>query len=565
MKKIFNILLFTIVLTISSFIFSTVKAEKIKFYYECTYGNPVAYHSETNLRLNSTPETFYYTDMKTDIDTKLGVLQKEYQGSYLVEISTSNLGISNIDYDNSDSFISALQKFNSCPKYAEIIYSKNKDANTKLYSIKYTNELTICSAENDDCGGFYTLTDSKTYDVETDDIMWIYDHSYNSHENGFYAKFYIKDRHLYVTYKDNTSDKVSMQIPVFSATWQDFGEGYGGIYVYSISRIKGLASTINNTTLDSAIYCSVKLSHGSNGGFEWKTKNKNGWTDFLFPDAATNLCNSKDLTELTKEIENKLGQVNVAVSVASSKNGLIEYDSETLTGKSKDFSSYTCEQLAEKVKFYNTSMNGWKGEDIDGKRFAYEILLNELADLEIKLSNYNGCATTKQQYMDKLNNAIERLRVIMDASSDAIKNIKDIDYAKDCNNDFQRADKATNASDEAIAKAYARLAMIVKKFSITSGCDILSRDLKKFLNTILWYVKIAAIVLAMILSLLDYVKAAAGTDDKPMTAANKRFITRLLLIIILFLLPVILTFILNLLNVGSATGDSIECLINVKK
>ena len=98
------------------------------------------------------------------------------------------------------------------------------------------------------------------------------------------------------------------------------------------------------------------------------------------------------------------------------------------------------------------------------------------------------------------------------------------------------------------------------EFNFQKGCKLISEDFTTFLNTVLFYIKIIAIVLAVILSLLDYIKAASGSDDKPMTKANNNFITRLILIIVLFLLPVILTFALDILNIKSAPSEEITCL-----
>lgn len=92
-----------------------------------------------------------------------------------------------------------------------------------------------------------------------------------------------------------------------------------------------------------------------------------------------------------------------------------------------------------------------------------------------------------------------------------------------------------------------------------SGCGIISPEMKKFLNTVLWYIRIAGVVLTIILSLLDYIKAATGSDDKSMAAANKKFVTRVVLVAVLFLIPVLLDFLLSTLNI-STTAGSISCL-----
>lgn len=135
----------------------------------------------------------------------------------------------------------------------------------------------------------------------------------------------------------------------------------------------------------------------------------------------------------------------------------------------------------------------------------------------------------------------------------------------------------TNRMDEAVANIedkeaslnnfYARfmsersyiVGLDLAKINGGEGCDLISHDLAEFLNIILWYVKIVGIVLAIVLSLIDYIKSAAASDEKSMSAANKRMITRFILVAVLFLLPAILEFILGALNI-STTAGSLECL-----
>lgn len=93
------------------------------------------------------------------------------------------------------------------------------------------------------------------------------------------------------------------------------------------------------------------------------------------------------------------------------------------------------------------------------------------------------------------------------------------------------------------------------------GCGsngLLSADMKKVLNLILWYIRIIGVVLAIVLSILDYIKVAAGSDDKSLSAANKKFVTRMILVAVLFLLPVLLETVLGLYN--PTTAESIKCL-----
>ena len=88
------------------------------------------------------------------------------------------------------------------------------------------------------------------------------------------------------------------------------------------------------------------------------------------------------------------------------------------------------------------------------------------------------------------------------------------------------------------------------------GCEIVDGgELKELLQTVLDYIRIAGIALAVILQIADYVKAIFGSNDDSMAKANKRFVTRLIAIGLLFLVPSLLNFILSLFEIsGSSTG-----------
>lgn len=96
----------------------------------------------------------------------------------------------------------------------------------------------------------------------------------------------------------------------------------------------------------------------------------------------------------------------------------------------------------------------------------------------------------------------------------------------------------------------------VKELVAKEGCEIVdSGELKELLQTILDYIRIAGIALAVILQIADYVKAIFGSNDDSMAKANKRFVTRLIAIGLLFLVPSLLNFVLSLFEIsGSSAG-----------
>ncbi len=82
---------------------------------------------------------------------------------------------------------------------------------------------------------------------------------------------------------------------------------------------------------------------------------------------------------------------------------------------------------------------------------------------------------------------------------------------------------------------------------LSSDCAILSDDLVKILTDILDIVKIAGPLLALGLGMLDFIKVIVhGDADKEMKTAFKRFLTRIIAAVLLFLVPLILAFLLDL-------------------
>jgi len=91
----------------------------------------------------------------------------------------------------------------------------------------------------------------------------------------------------------------------------------------------------------------------------------------------------------------------------------------------------------------------------------------------------------------------------------------------------------------------------------TQGCEFISIDLGYKLVWILDLLKIAAPILAIGLGTLDFVKAvASGDSDKEMKTAFKRFSTRIIAAILLFLVPFILSFLMDIFLENQEGYDS---------
>lgn len=71
------------------------------------------------------------------------------------------------------------------------------------------------------------------------------------------------------------------------------------------------------------------------------------------------------------------------------------------------------------------------------------------------------------------------------------------------------------------------------------------------LQKLLDYARVIGPFLVLILSSLDYLKAVFSSDDESIKKANQKLITRLVLVVALFLLPMLVSFLLNILGFTS--------------
>ena len=80
-----------------------------------------------------------------------------------------------------------------------------------------------------------------------------------------------------------------------------------------------------------------------------------------------------------------------------------------------------------------------------------------------------------------------------------------------------------------------------------ANCDILSNDIVDILKQALNIIKIAGPILAIGLGMLDFVKAIIAEDpDKEQKTAFKHFLYRIIAAVLLFLIPLLLAFMMDL-------------------
>lgn len=82
----------------------------------------------------------------------------------------------------------------------------------------------------------------------------------------------------------------------------------------------------------------------------------------------------------------------------------------------------------------------------------------------------------------------------------------------------------------------------------STDCSIFGDELIDFLKKLFWIISIAGIILLVVMTMVEFVKALTGSDDSGLIKGFKHTFVRIVAVIILLLLPTIITFILTLVN-----------------
>ena len=95
---------------------------------------------------------------------------------------------------------------------------------------------------------------------------------------------------------------------------------------------------------------------------------------------------------------------------------------------------------------------------------------------------------------------------------------------------------------------------------IPKKCEVIPREIRRWINNILNFVRYVALALVIALGALDFMKAAGSGEPDAMKKAEQSFVKRVIAVAILFLVPVIVDFILNMINIYGVNPDNINCL-----
>lgn len=97
------------------------------------------------------------------------------------------------------------------------------------------------------------------------------------------------------------------------------------------------------------------------------------------------------------------------------------------------------------------------------------------------------------------------------------------------------------------------------KIEFQAGCDVISNDLRAWLIQLLDIIKIGGLVLTLIFGMLDFFKGVTSGEADAMKKVFKSFSRRLIAVVVLFLIPLLIEFLLGLITINGIDASNPLC------
>ena len=295
------------------------------------------------------------------------------------------------------------------------------------------------------------------------------------------------------------------------------------ISFYMMDDNKGSGEIFSLITDDQLLKCDYKFKYGNHDQvYDFYYSDFNG-KSLIIPDIKNNDYTGDALFNSNLAIEWK----NNGISVS---NGMCP----TYVGNAnlkKDYGS---------DKIYEFDYNNLKKGSTAGKYSCgglCDFYNDYLSNIKSDYYNATNCDKSVDEYCDSV------------FLEDAEFNIKNINEG--CSQIYSRVN-----ADEGCAIKCLNFTDTLKELKEYYGindndaeCGMSSRIIKFIANVIRW-IKYIAPVLAIILGILDFIKAIASQNDDEMKKAQGKFVKRLIAAALLFIVPFILEFVLDKFNVA---------------
>ena len=119
-----------------------------------------------------------------------------------------------------------------------------------------------------------------------------------------------------------------------------------------------------------------------------------------------------------------------------------------------------------------------------------------------------------------------------------------------CSNDLKTGDYGLDPCIEKCLDFSSEIQEIEGFVIVGNECGVSDRIISFIANIVKW-VKYIAPVLVIIFAIMDFIKAIASQSDDDMKKAQSRFIKRLIVAALVFIVPFLIEFVLNSFNIGS--------------
>lgn len=553
MKKTMLILVF-ILSTIFIGIQKADAATNVDFYVECNYKYTM--HAD-QAKKDST--TVYYSGMKDSDGDEIGLVAYEYED---VPGGATEFGVEAnynkwYDFFNGESskpvtsFKSVYTASKECPKYLYAEFTSQDFFGDKYYKMVFSDtKPDICVANDAKCKilGESSGTVKKVIYYEGEDF-WEYTYSGDNTCDKLHVKIYIAGKQFKADY-DNAlgSGYTSIAVKNEAVKYVDFEDIYNiangkdpGIYV---NPNEGGGMQKQGVAFGESIgsdYC--HLSDGMpTSAKSCQTYDSVKSTVIAKQDAA--LASAKGIDDIaTKYLNfNRNSDTYTSKSYSTEKDATALYNTATEINTAIKDSTFSTTSSS-----YIDYLNGL----ISGKTLCTQ----DQEQINNILTAYADLAAKKAAKVTVLKETLTKIKDRLTALGETEKAEAVAGYIDTANG---VATDITSVSSKARNSFLASQKFGIKAYDSNNPCGVISTDLKEFLQTIIDYIRIAGIALAVILGILDYIKVIFGSDEKSMAKANKNFSTRLIAVALLFLIPAILTFVLGLFNI-LGTGNAGTC------
>lgn len=179
---------------------------------------------------------------------------------------------------------------------------------------------------------------------------------------------------------------------------------------------------------------------------------------------------------------------------------------------------------------------------------------NKLLDLiENRYTEYTSCKKSKKTKCtvedDNGNQVTKSIALVAKEHSVAVEEIKSYCKSVIANQNYRDSCMTNCLSLESDLETY-----LLNK-SIGEDKCALTVSIITFISNILKWAKYIAPILVIILSILDFIKAIAAQNDDDMKKAQGKFVKRLIVAALLFLLPLIINFMLKTFGLYNSACD----------